>query len=48
MFRQPVWRSSSESQPEGSGLNPRPVRGLKFRHPSFATPSTDRDVKLLV
>ena len=35
-------------QPEGPGFNPRPVRGLNFRRPSFATLSVDRDVKPLV
>ena len=38
----------SDCQPEGSGFNPRPGQGLNFGQPSFATPSMDRDVKLLV
>ena len=38
----------SDCQPGGSGFNPRPGRGLNFERPSFATPSVDRDVKLLV
>ena len=38
----------SDCQPEGPGLNPPPFRGLNFGRPSFATPSVDRDVKLLV
>ena len=38
----------SDYQPEGPGLNPRPGRGLNFGQPSFATPSVDRDIKLLV
>ena len=35
-------RKISDYQPEGAGFNPQPGR------PSFATPSVDRDVKLLV
>ena len=38
----------SDCQPWGPGFNPRPGRGLNFGQPSFATPSMDRDVKLLV
>ena len=36
----------SDCQQEGPGFNP--GRGLNFGRPSFATPSMDRDVKLLV
>ena len=38
----------SDCQPGGPGFNPRPGRELNFGRPSFATPSVDRDVKLLV
>ena len=38
----------SDCQPEGTGLNPQPGRGLNFGRPSFATPSVDRDVKPFV
>ena len=38
----------SDYQPEGLEFEPRPGRGLNFGWPSFATPSVDRDVKLLV
>ena len=38
----------SDVQPEGSGFNTPPGRGLNFRRPSFATPSVDRNVKPLV
>ena len=34
----------SDYQPEGSGFNPRPGRGMNFGQPSFATSSVDRDV----
>ena len=37
----------SDCQPEGSRFNPRPGRGLNFGWPSFATPSVDRDVKVI-
>ena len=39
---------NSDFQPEGSGFNLRPGRGLNFGRLSFATPSVDRDVKPLV
>ena len=38
----------SDYQPEGSGFNPRPGRGLNFGRPSFATQSVDKDVKPLI
>ena len=38
----------SVGQAEGSRFNTPPGRGLNLRRPSFATPSVDRDVKLLV
>ena len=40
-------RSLTANQ-EVPGFKPRPGRGLNFGRPSFATPSVDRDVKLLV
>ena len=38
----------SDYQPEGPGFNPWPGQGLNFGRPSYATPSVDRGVKLLV
>ena len=38
----------SDNQTEGSGLNPRPGRGMNFGRPSIATPSVYSDVKPLV
>ena len=38
----------SDGQPEGSGFNTQPGRGLDFRRPPFTIPSVDRDVKPLV
>ena len=38
----------SDCQPEGSGFNPWPGQGFNFGQPTFATPSADRDVELLL
>ena len=38
----------SDCQPEGPGFNHWPDQGSNFGQPSFAIPSVDRGVKLLV